>query len=78
MSRLLWVGIGAAGGILAYRKVDQVRRELRSQGVARVATGATNSALDWVERRWAANPAAAPGQADTMSPWIPPRSGPVS
>ena len=48
MSRILWVGVGAAGGIYVYRKTTQtiegVRERTLRENLTRVARHATNVA----------------------------------
>ncbi len=48
MNRLLWVGVGAAGGIYAYRKttqtIDGVRERSLRENLTRVARHASNVA----------------------------------
>lgn len=48
MSRLLWVGVGAAGGIYVYRKttktIDDVRERTFRENLTRVARHASNVA----------------------------------
>lgn len=58
MSRLFWVAVGAAGGVAAYRKWEQVRDQAREQGVVptayRLGTSAVvtvNSARDRLARQ---------------------------
>ncbi|MDP4014749.1 MAG: hypothetical protein U0990_04565 [Candidatus Nanopelagicales bacterium] len=38
MGRLIWVGVGAAGGIYAYRRAERVWLEAKDRGVAGNAT----------------------------------------
>ena len=49
MSRLLWIGVGAAGGIYAYRKttrtIDDVRERSLRENLTRVAKHASNIAV---------------------------------
>lgn len=48
MSRIFWVGVGAAGGIVVYRKttraVDEVRDRTFRENLSRVARTASNVA----------------------------------
>lgn len=47
MSRLVWVGIGAVGGIYAYRKGQRAVDQVRERGVAGTATIAAHTAVQW-------------------------------
>lgn len=47
MSRLVWVGIGAAGGIYAYRKSQRAWGRTKERGVAGTATLAAHTAARW-------------------------------
>ena len=44
MGRLVWVAVGAAGGVLAYRKAQQVLEEARERGVVASLQAASGSA----------------------------------
>lgn len=44
MSRMIWVALGAAGGIIAYRKGQQVAEEARKRGVVGSLQAASGSA----------------------------------
>lgn len=44
MSRLVWVGIGAAGGIYTYRKGQRLWERTKERGVAGTATAAAATA----------------------------------
>lgn len=44
MSRMIWVAIGAAGGIVAYRKGQQLLDEARTRGVVGSLQAASGSA----------------------------------
>lgn len=44
MSRLVWVAVGAAGGILAYRKATKVYDDARGRGLVGNVNAATTSA----------------------------------
>ncbi len=67
MGRMLWLAVGAAGGIVAYRKGQQVLAEAKQRGVVGSVQAATGSAADaasgarsLVNRALAAQPNAAP------------------
>ena len=45
MRRLVWVAIGAAGGIYAYRTVQRLRDDARERGIVVTAQEAGTSAL---------------------------------
>lgn len=44
MSRMIWVALGAAGGIVAYRKGQQLLDEARTRGVVGSLQAASGSA----------------------------------
>ncbi len=46
MSRLFWVAVGAAGGIVAYRRWEQVQAQAREQGVLPTAVQLGTSAVN--------------------------------
>ena len=48
MSRLFWIAVGAAGGIVAYRKWEEVRDQAADQGLLPVAQQLSSQALSAV------------------------------
>lgn len=63
VSRLFWAAVGAAGGIAAYRKWEQVKGQAREDGIVPTAQALITSTLTTVETargligRPASNPA---------------------
>ncbi|MGB4325470.1 MAG: hypothetical protein WBJ33_09460 [Candidatus Nanopelagicales bacterium] len=43
MRRLVWASLGAAGGILAYRKIEQFAADAKDKGVILTVTDVSNS-----------------------------------
>jgi hypothetical protein len=44
MRRIVWVAIGAVGGILAYRRAEQAMADVRERGVVLTARDAASTA----------------------------------
>lgn len=66
MGRMLWLAVGAVGGVVAYRKGQQLVDEAKQRGVVGSVQAATGSAADaatgarsLVNRALAAQPSAA-------------------
>lgn len=49
VSRLFWAAVGAAGGIAAYRKWEQVKDRARDEGIVPTAQAMITSTLATVE-----------------------------
>lgn len=49
MSRLFWAAVGAAGGIAAYRKWEQVKDRAREEGLVPTAQAMITSTLATVD-----------------------------
>lgn len=45
MARLIWIGVGAVGGVYAYRKGEQVVDTVRQQGIAGTAQAVAAAAV---------------------------------
>jgi len=64
VKRIIWLGLGAAGGIIAYRKGGQWLERARAQGVVVTAQQLASSGRDAVagaQRVWIANTQAGDG-----------------
>jgi hypothetical protein len=58
VKRIIWLSLGAAGGIVAYRKGGQWLERARGQGVVVTAQQIATSGRDAIagaQRMWAAN-----------------------
>jgi hypothetical protein len=49
MRRLVWVSIGAAGGIMAYRKAHELLATAKEKGVLLTVTDTTTSLKDFAQ-----------------------------
>ena len=69
MRRMVWVAIGAAGGIVAYRRIQQAMVEARERGVVLSAQQVGLSAVQAVSsaRAIAMSAAAAAGQGRSQA-----------
>ncbi|MCB0914931.1 MAG: hypothetical protein H6525_06295 [Actinobacteria bacterium] len=89
MARMVWVAIGAAGGIYAYKKVSKVVEDARGRTLVGNVNAATASANSFVERTKhfvaAVGAPTSPPEADggaaepvplasRLRTWIPPKS----
>jgi hypothetical protein len=54
MGRMVWIALGAAGGIVAYRKGQELLEEARARGVVGSIQAASGSAAQWADdaRTW--------------------------
>jgi len=57
MARLIWIAVGAAGGIYTYRKGERAVAAVREQGVAGTAQLVASAASQRIAARNAAGPA---------------------
>lgn len=78
MSRIVWMAVGAVGGIVAYRKGTQMLADAKARGVIGNVNAATTTATTIASRARDAV-AVASGQrgdsaGDTLRTWIPQRS----
>lgn len=81
MSRMLWVAVGAAGGVLAYKKVTRVVNDAKQRtlvGNVNAAATAATVALGNVRQIVASAPTEGKTSAraadSRVGQWIPPRS----